>query len=330
MSLHDGAQGHITRDEHLARQPAFPYEPTLRALADTQRKKLTNFQTVDICSDSTTLSQLFAFISGSRLKPFRLELSTVHNTLFIVPKQHRGLGHTVTKSLPGFVNDMVPGVIPDWAADAANRLGTYESDLPYSGGHYRVVRYRLGGLVCVVRGKVDFIYKGRGVPSRVQFDPLGGLRPKVIPTMDAEGKNAEGTIGTWMTTVHRYRVGPKAGSPGVTCVRFASRPEEMKLAEKMPELWFGRVPAMVDAAVSDCLEVEDATLHIASDSYKVWEEEHQSSLKVMAGFLRKLKQVTHDAGGHCVLVGDPLGRCSLMHEPVLKKRPVPEELVVKF
>lgn len=50
----------------------------------------------------------------------------------------------------------------------------------------------------------------------------------------------------------------------------------------------------------------------------------------MAGLLRKLKQVTRDLGGNCVLVADPSQRCLMVMRPVIKKWPVPEEVAVRF
>lgn len=50
----------------------------------------------------------------------------------------------------------------------------------------------------------------------------------------------------------------------------------------------------------------------------------------MAGLLRKLKQVTRDLGGNCVLVADPSQRCLMVLRPVVKKWPVPEEVALRF
>lgn len=330
------------RDEHAQRQPLFPYEPTFRALAEAQIQaqaqdqaqppfrsrdagrpdcETIRFRAVEVISDADTLAQLFGFISSpipSKTAPFRLELSTVRNTLFLSRAEHPRRGHTAKRG-------RVPAAVPDWVSDAVTSAGTQDAPVPFGGGHWRVVRYRLGGIVCMVRAKVDFVYEHRQAVKDASLDPMRGVEPEM-----ADSNTKEGKVDTWKTTVtklgHRFH----PGASGRVTVRSRSEDAQRKLAQHMPALWFGRVPFVIDAAVSPELEVVAAQLLSTQDKYGRWEEKHQASLQRMAGLLKKLKQVTRGLGGSCVLVADPSQRCFVVMKPVLKRMPIPEEVAMRF
>lgn len=323
------------RDEHAQRQPLFPYEPTFRALEEAQAQAqaqspeaaeqpfsgLINFRTVEVVSDASTLAQLFAFISTpypNKSAPFRLELSMVRSTLFVSKAEHPRRGH---KAKSG----RVPTTMPDWASDAVLSLGTRDAHAPFSGGHWRVLRYRLGTMLCVVRAKVDFVYENCQTTGGTAADPLKGVRPEMV-----KGNEENGGIDTWKTTVKNVGRGTQAGVPGLVTVRYHSDDAKEKLSRNMPAIWFGRVPFVIDAAVSSKLEVKDASLLSVHADYSMWEKQHQASLKRMAGLFKRLKYVTRALGGSCVIVADPRQRCFTVMKPVIKRAQVPEEVAVRF
>lgn len=254
------------RDEHAQRQPLFPYEPTFRALQEAQSRSLelaqtptTNFRTVELVSDADTLSQLFAFLTSASPRttaPFRLELSTVRNTLFLATAPHPRRGHIVK-------GGRLPSATPDWAVEALGRLGCHDAQLPFSGGHYRVVRYRMGKMVCAVRGRVDFVYEHRRPLESGESDPLRRVQPETM-----EGNLNVGDVEAWKTAVRSLGGGTRASAAAIATVRYASEPARGKLAATMPTLWFGRVPFVVDAVVSPKkLEVREANLLSARDRW---------------------------------------------------------------
>lgn len=322
------------RDEHTQRQPLFPYEPTFRALEEAQAhaqarhsetagkhiREPIHFGAVEVVSDADTLAHLFAFISSSypsKTAPFRLELSMVRNTLFISKAEHPRRGNTAKRG-------RVPTTMPDWVTDAVLSLGTRGAHVPFSGGHWRLIRYRLGTMVCVVRAKVDFVYENRQTVGEIIVDPLKGMKPEIVKG------DEESDIDIWKTTVKSVGGGTQAGAPGLVIVRYQSEDAKEKLVRNMPAIWFGRVSSVIDAVVSPKLEVMDISLLSVRAKYVRWEKQHQASLKRMAGLLKRLKCVTRALGGSCITVADPSQRCFTILKPVIKRTPVPEDVAVRF
>lgn len=342
-------------DEHHARQPTFPYEPTLRALlAVTQQQhdnsdnanaheppRRVNMRAVEIFTDAHVLSQLFTFIISEpeHARPFRLELSTVRNTLFLEAGRHHGQGHTKRR------NGRVKHDMPAWAPDTFRKAGAEEPRLPFSGGHYRVVRYRMGNIVCAVRSKVDFVHDSRKRPSKATFDPLLGVRPEMIVTPQKDNdsnidENNDEEIQTWRTTVKNLGTGTKPDQAGKATLRFAGEGDDDDGASssrrrfsttELPLLWFSRTTYLVEAVVSQTLTVLESKLRcISGGTYRAWEGAHQADLRKLAALLHKMKQITRSMGGACVLVCDPGQKCLMVMEPVIKKWPVPEEVALQL
>lgn len=359
-------------DEHHARQPTFPYEPTLRALlAATQQqqqhengnssdnthahdppRRAVNMRAVEIFTDAHVLGQLFAFVSApQQAHPFRLELSTVRNTLFLEAGRHHGQGHTKRRSCGrgGGGVEHEHGDMPAWAPDAFRKAGAEAPRLPFSGGHYRVLRYRVGNMVCAVRSQVAFVHDSRKRPSKATFDPLVGVRPETIvsPPKDNDtnmNEDNDEEIQTWRTTVKNLGTGTKPDQAGKATLRFAeedydgnngtnySSPRRRRLlTTELPLLWFSRTTYLVEAVVSQDLTVLESKLRcISGGTYRAWEGAHQTDLRKLAALLHKMKQITRDMGGACVLVCDPGQKCFMVMEPVIKKWPVPEEVALQL
>lgn len=388
----------VVGDEHAQRQPLFPYEPTFRALeaaaaaagANTNTNThdndkdlttaTTDFHSVDLVSDADTLAAVFNFLLAADPRttvPFRLELSTVRNTLFLTKAVSRpGRGHTNHNKPPrgnAWSPHPSPGAVPDWAADAVADAGSSpgadDARLPFSGGHWRVVRYRLGKLTCVVRGKVDFVHSNHRGPAAAApsgeggnggddgeekaKDPLRGAVREIV-----RGTEANNGVDTFRTLVKSAGHGTRAGLAGVVIVRSAPSSRRGGKQQKqgagrrglgrrhMPALYFGRVPFVIDTAVSfpppsasaklpppppPPLRVRDAQMVSARDRFAPWEARHQAVLRRMVGLLRKLREVTRALGGGCVVVADPSNRFFSVFRPYVGRGPpVPEDVVARF
>lgn len=325
-----------------------------------QRRRVPNMRTVEIFTDADVLARLFTFLSATpqQQTPFRLELSTVRNTLFLEAGRRHGQGHTHQKSASG---RRVPPAIPVWAPEALRQAGASRGQsedprLPFSGGHYRVVRYRVGNIVCAVRSRVDFVHETRRVPPKAApFDPLLGVRPETVVTPqedagDDENNNSSShEIQTWRTAVQKKMgMGTKPDQTGKAALRFrGDSSRRAMLATELPRLWFSRTSYLVQAVVraprrrrrhhpeaansnNNNLTVRSSKIHcVAGGPYRAWERAHQADLRKLAALLRKLKQITRALGGECVVVGDPSRQCFMVMEPVLHRNngPVPEEVV---
>lgn len=314
------------RDDNTHRQPRYPFEPALRALEAAD--KVTSLNEIDIVADADTLTQLLAIIMGnsatSRVKePFRLELKTVRNTLFIHPSQKPGSSQT------GPLNKKTrhdPSLsVPDWAAGVLGHIGTRKAKLPYSGGNYRLVRYRFGNVVLVVRVKVDFVYELRKDSPRANVDPLRDVQPEFLPHQEGNIKQI------WKTTVKKSGLGTRPANAGITSVRYPWQDQKVRMRALLPQLWFSRTPFVVDCQVRyPDLTVEKASLVNSRQYYTWYERGHQNSLRRLAGLLKHLQTRTEQLGGDVVLIADPNQVCFVLLTPVIGLQALPEDLVMKF
>lgn len=312
-------------DEHHARQPKLPFEPTLRALLAVQatdKGPHVNMRTVEIFTDAEVLSELFKSISNpAKARPFRVDLSVVRNILFIEEVRQHGRGHTDK-------GGRVKPSMPVWATNAVRKIAFEEPRLPLSGGHYRVVRYRLGDVVCAVRCKVDFVCESRKIPPHdAAFDPLGGIRPETI-------NEEEGGIKTWRTTIRHLGMGTKPDQAGRTTLRFTSDDSTAYfnhlMATELPLLWFSRTSYIADTILTKHMTVIESRLRaLRPQHYRPWERVHQIHLQVLVALLHKMKQIARSMGGSCTLICDPVQWKFMIMNPVIKKQcPVPEDIAV--
>lgn len=315
------------RDDNLNRQPRYPYEPTFRALESSQ--KATSFKDIDIVTDAETLTQLLSFIMGTsserRVKEsFRLELTTVrNNTLFICPSHKPGSSQAGPPPKKTRHDPQVS--VPDWAAGVLGNIGTRAARLPYSGGHYRLVRYRFGSVVLAVRVKVDFVYEHRKDSRRAGDDPLRDVRPEFIPREDGD------VAQVWRTTVKQQGLGTKPAGAGIASVRYMWQDPKARMRALLPRLWFSRSPFVIDCQVSHPdLRVREVALVNSRQWYPSYERGYQGSLRRLAGLLRHLQERTREMGGNIVLIADPVQVCFVLLKPVINKPALPEELVLKF
>lgn len=314
------------RDDNLNRQPRYPYEPTFRALESAQ--KATSFKDIDIVTDAETLTQLLSFIMGTssarRVKEsFRLELTTVRNTLIVHPSHKPGSSKAGPP--PKKVRHDPRVSVPDWAAGVLGNIGTRAARLPYSGGHYRLVRYRFGSVVLAVRVKVDFVYEHRKDSRRAGADPLRDVRPEFMPR--EEGDVAQ----VWRTTVREQGLGTKPAGAGVASVRYMWQDPKARMRALLPQLWFSRSPFVIDCQVSyPDLLVKEVALVNSRQWYPSYERGYQNSLRRLAGLLKHLQERTREMGGNIVLIADPVQVCFVLLKPVINKPALPEELVLKF
>ncbi|KUI70118.1 hypothetical protein VM1G_06283 [Cytospora mali] len=324
------AVSRTVRDEHAFLQPHYRYEPTFRAL------ELANpdfsFKDIDIVTDSETLAHLLAFICGPRAtrtpvtKPFRVDLCTVRNTLFIIPKEKSGRGNY--GPLPKHERSDPMSTVPEWAAHVLGRMGSKSPKLPYSGGHYRLVRYRFGNVVLAVRVKVDFVYEHRKTPTRSICDPLYGVTTEAMSAPTPYTPD-DGPI--WRTAVKSQGLGTKPAAAGIATVRYACKSRNAALNEMLPQMWFSRTPFLVEAVVSyPTLEINDASLINSRSFYKAFENAHRCSLRYLAGLLKHLRVRTRELGGNAVVICDPVQVCFVLLKPVMETKPVPDDIAFKF
>lgn len=219
--------------------------------------------------------------------------------------------------------------MPAWVAPALTTLGTgghATGPLFLSGNHFRIVRYRLGSLVLVVRTKIDFALENRAPLPRNEDPPFRGCKYERYHKSDEEGK--EHVLGFQTLVKQGEGRGTRPDAAGLTSVRFANWDCKTTLSAKMPLLWFGRTPFVLDGVVSRDFKVLNTKLYCARESYAGWEKQHQTGLKLLAGALEQLQGITGAAGGNCIVIADPGERGFRIHRPVIQRFPIPESLAL--
>lgn len=322
-------------DEHSAEQSSFPYEPTFRALEEAQKQAHTqgsdapgqplteafNFSGVNLVTDSNVLVQLFDFVSGptpTTTPYFRLEVSVFDNTLFLHNAERKYGGQVVGRS-------RVPDTVTGFVDRALFSLGTREPAAPFSGSHWRVVRYRLGTMTCVVRARVDCVCEPDDISHNKAADPLRGMKRQLARTREDNGH-----IMFRATSAHHVGDRDQVGRPAVLSARHELESAEQRRDRIMPRIWFGRVPILVDTTFSRKMEVKEARVLSMYDHYAAWEQEHQSSLKRLAGLLQRLKEVTQSLGGDCAIIADSFKRAFVFIKQAKSQRMVPGEVYSQF
>lgn len=329
-NLQEAAVGHdpsqAVHDDSFNRQPRYPYEPTFRALEYTQQDN--SFKHIDIVTDVTTLTKLLAFIMGASSgrpvnEPFRLDLFSVRDTLFLVPSQKPGSSQVGPD--PKRLRRDPRRVVPDWCDDVVGHIGTRSPRLPYSGNHYRVVRYRFGNIVLAVRVKVDFVYEHRKDAKREDVDPLRDVQPVFWPKLDSD------VAQVWKTTVKQQGLGTRPAGAGIASVRYIWQDKMRKLKQLFPQMWFSRTPFVIDCEVNyPDLEIKGAALINSRNSFSSFERGWQHSLRRLAGLLQYLQRRTRELGGNLILIADPGQICFVLLKPVVTRPALPEDLAMKF
>ncbi|KAL1871095.1 hypothetical protein Daus18300_004840 [Diaporthe australafricana] len=321
---HDSSQA--VHDDSYNRQSRYPYEPTFRALEYTQPDN--SFKHVDIVTDVNTLTKLHAFIIGissgvPKGESFRLDLFSVRDTLFLLPSQKPGSSQVGPD--PKKLRRDLKSEVPHWCADVIGHIGTSSPKLPYSGNHYRVVRYRFGDVVVAVRVKVDIVYEHRKDAKRANVDPLRDVQPVFWPKQDTD------VAQVWKTTVKEQGLGTKPAGAGIVSVRYTWEDKMRKLKAMFPHVWFSRTPFVIDCEVnSPDLEIKGASLINSRNFFTSFEQGWQHSLRRLAGLLGYLQRRTRELGGNLILIADPDQICFVLCTPVVKRPALPEDLAMKF
>ncbi|RAR13717.1 geranylgeranyl pyrophosphate synthetase [Stemphylium lycopersici] len=284
-------------DQNASRVPKYPFEPAFRALSLMNAH--TSLNDADIIANRNSLRKLLDFCAGKRLDPFCMGLHMIGKTLVISRKErsaqymihgapNAGFGHSFER---GFTR-------PDNGMDN-------------SSGHHRVIRYHMGALDCVVRFEVDAYYDGEDgdaanehpsdmtdelaanmaklAVADIKPPPQSRRKPKSNPANEPTTAIQKGTFisPTKLAEIKAKRLG--------------------RLADAMPQLWFGRTPYFING------NHEKGTVHSVSVAHAEagfgkWEEANQERLRKVVGLLEEIKEVVGGLReGKGILVHDVKG-----------------------
>jgi hypothetical protein len=311
-------------DQNAFRVPESPFEPIFRALSSMNPS--VEFSTVDVVTNRNSLRNLLCFSQGRAESSFRIDLNTVHETLFLTRHEknsrlkiggamHQGFGHNFEQACtePPYLN---------------------------SCGHHRVIRYSLGHLNCVIRFEVDAFYTKDEIEE--DDDDEGGV-PLTIESYPRYGEQTDDSNiipyfqGLSISTPTKENNETTVISGG--CHLSSSTMAEIKTKSKtaphiskfLPQLWFGRIPHLFlgihEHGTFNKIEQTNAEEHFAD-----FESKQQKNLCKMTQLISELREITKTAGGACVIVCDHRSRPLTMQilAKTLHTTVLPDHLVKRY
>ncbi|KAK3614166.1 hypothetical protein LTR56_027430 [Elasticomyces elasticus] len=251
---------------------------------------------VDIIANRNSLRKLLDFAAGRSQDPFRIDLHLVRQTLFLTLREESALIMT------------------------GGRRNTE--------GHHRMIKYRLGFLICAVRLEIDAQYddlKALGVQIDVARDLAAGvehlaLQASVFPNHKVDSMRRSFSSG-WHPV------------PASRLAELKAK-KRVQISQAMPQLRFGRTPYLITGKHVDG-RVEEIMCTHAAERFDGWEAQHQASLPRLVDLpawlrekLRSMKRecavLLYDAsGGELHMLEGSTGRGGL--EAVL-----PDEVIKRY
>lgn len=324
-------KSHFYRDENTVRQPTHPFEPAFRALAASN--PAATCADVDIVADEPTLTSLFDFVSGRISVSFRLDLCLVGRTCFVTMRHKPGTGNNDERF------EQYDGPMDDLAF---LQLATHPPTLDRARTHHRLVRYRIGNMVCAVRSKVGLVYDaapGEEKTTEEEEEEAPKMDWAKVAQYHAAAASSQSNAGLYKTTVLTGGEGTKTKRTALAVTRHSSE-QQSSLAELMPQLWFSRTDYLLEGVIGTNYDaprkkqqipvIKGVQLTRAANFFKSWEEENQVALSKLARLLSDFRRLLIRKGGPLTVVIQPRVHYLVVFAPVLERRPLPEDLVVAF
>ncbi|EOO01310.1 putative geranylgeranyl pyrophosphate synthetase protein [Phaeoacremonium minimum UCRPA7] len=274
--------GLVYIDQNAARNPSSPLEPLFRALCTQD----TNFDigVVDLVTDRNNIRKLLRFVRGSSNDAFeiRVEIAGDKTALFtrVEPK---------TKE-----------IIQGFKVYGHRFEDAYTKRSSGSTGHHRVVGYRFGGMMCLVRHETDGYVDDKAGPAAAVEQPdttdylsdvLGAL------SIATKEKNTGGTPS--LTVVNTGEEVVDLSSTLEIKTRAASK--TLDLSEVSPQLWISQTPTLVVGYHRNGV-FNDVRVRNMKQEIRTWEATNQTSLVKLAFLIKRIISVVEGCGNRNAIV----------------------------
>ena len=253
------------------------------------------FNDVDIICTRNSLRKLLDFCGGRALQSFRVNLSKVHDTLFIeqydttnMAYQHTGWGHSFEQTFT-----------------------TFPRGLEASIAHDRFLRYPIGDLNCVVGFEVDACYEQKSDEADcADQGPLETLQSSMdkfaleVPTEDSEDTSGGASVSDPPNQITEAKIMPQSPAAEIK-----SKAKRTGINGFLPQVWFGRTPWLIMGTHAEGT-FHDIKITNAAAHFERWETEHQVELRKMATVLAELREAVRsngDRGCAAIYEKDPNG-----------------------
>ncbi|KAI1305745.1 hypothetical protein F5Y03DRAFT_384414 [Xylaria venustula] len=301
--------------------PRFPFEPLFRA-AEMMNQDI-NFMDVDIVTTRNSLRKLLAFCSGSRSTSFRVDLSMIHDTLFIerCEKSPRAIMGGAPATGYGFSFEKVSTTLPQGG----------ETCIQY----HRALKYMLGELNCVVDFEIDAFYQGPDGEGEKKNNVIindatfGELASKTEELNIGSGTPRDGGIAGQLPIVEpEIELMPQSAAAEIKTSLRKYGPHDSCL----PQMWFGRTPWLIRARHTEGT-FDGVIITKAGDKFTTWENKHQVVLKKMVSLLSQLREAVKTSGSkRCIAIYEKNGKSQDLNVfvSVRERGALPGALISKF
>lgn len=239
-----------------------------------------SLRNVDLVTDRGNIRKLLRFVQGSTNEHFRILVEVV------------GDGDTST-ALFTRVESKTTETIRGFCGFGRSFEKAYTAREVGMNGYYRIVRYNLGGLVCVVRHETDGYVSSDSGGVDALAEALGGL---------AIGDGEKTSSG--LTVV---RLEGRADVPLESTLEIKTRAASkvLDMEDVLPQLWVSQTPKLAVGyyamgGLFTNVKVQDMT-----DKIAFWEAASRGELKILASLLRNVIAVVRKSG-----VGQAVVECT--------------------
>lgn len=316
-------------DQNAFRAPVFPFEPMFAAL-DLMKPDF-DFGEVDVVTNRNSLRKLLNFASGRVQESFRIDVNMVHSTMFLTRRERN-----TTEKIQGPRN-------AGYGHNFERAFTEMEKGLEESSGHHRVIRYKMGELDFVVRFEVDAWCedesKGEeldndvgpvdegGEPEWNNEDVLARLTKLSLDNSNAQKKKpAQNQYKpTWVV--------PRGHAVPSTTLAEIKAKKRIRLADALPQLWFGRTPLLLSAIHNEGNFMVPVHRVNVGEKFQEWEIQQQEVLQKMVGLIAELRDVVREQkAGTCVVLCENKARPLRLEvlESTTRKMVLPEEIVKRY
>jgi hypothetical protein len=265
--------------------PAYPIAPVVQSVLDVS----TEFSSteIDIVACGSTLGNLLRFARGQD-KAFRFTVETIGNAVFFVRKENdpkeiipdvRGYGHSFPE---------------------ANT--TWESEVKGSSTHQRIVRYKFGGLTCLVRFECDGYINDEAIggkgstnkfsSSSVDSDLLSAFDKASITKPLVSQNLSPSCIGV----EHGGAAVPQRSIFDLK-TRSGRYKTDIDMSDIYPQLWIKQVPNFIVAYHDGAGLFSDVRVQDIQHDIKDWEKDNIDAIQRLATLLQKIVKFARDDKG---------------------------------
>lgn len=281
--------GAYFRDINAAYYTRFPMEPAIRALF-TMRPDFEATK-IDVVGCGNTMGNLLGFVESSD-RSFQFNIEVIGNTVFLIrkgalPKELipdvRGYGHTY------------PEAYTSWDAGLGGSVS-----------HQRLVKYRFGGLNCLLRCEGDGYLMDKAVSGNIQSEAHSTLsgRPENNETsslLEKAGSLFVSEIPATDTNLLVQRAGKEIPQHAIFDIKTRSNRKELDMNEIYPRLWVGQIPNFI-IAYHTSGKFGNAQIQDVRDDLKRWERINEELLRDFNTILRQLIEMAKQSKGQRIEV----------------------------